>query len=135
MSFFVNLLFGHLIGDYFVQNDWMALNKSKNSFHCAIHVTLYTLSIVFFTSFNPLWLAFVWLSHFVVDRFSLADKWLQLTNGCSPTKYIETAYLSTNKEQRNFIALRAGFTAFVYIVVDNTIHLMSMYYLYPYLTN
>lgn len=25
------MLLGHLVGDYLVQNDWMALNKSKNN--------------------------------------------------------------------------------------------------------
>lgn len=134
MNLFVNILFGHLIGDYFLQNDWMALNKGKSSLHCAIHVTLYSLAIGVFTSFNPFWLAFVWSSHFIVDRFALADKYLQFTNGCSLTKYINTAFLSTDKKTRNMTALRAGFSALVYVIVDNTIHLISMYYLYPYLT-
>jgi len=28
-------IIGHLVGDYLLQNDWMALNKKKRSLNCA----------------------------------------------------------------------------------------------------
>lgn len=39
------LLIGHLIGDYIIQNDYLALNKTKNSLICLLHCLLYTLAV------------------------------------------------------------------------------------------
>lgn len=43
-----NALVGHLVGDYLIQNDWMALNKKQSSLHCAVHCGLWTLSVILF---------------------------------------------------------------------------------------
>jgi len=41
------LLVAHCIGDYIIQNDWMAAGKKKSSLICAIHSILYTTPFVF----------------------------------------------------------------------------------------
>ena len=33
----LSAIIGHLVGDYLLQNDWMALNKKASSLHCAVH--------------------------------------------------------------------------------------------------
>ncbi len=36
-------IFAHLIGDYLLQNDWMAARKKENSLVCLIHIVTYML--------------------------------------------------------------------------------------------
>jgi hypothetical protein len=60
----LSLLAAHFIGDFLLQSDWMALNKSKDNWALFCHCTLYSLV------FAPFGLAFMvanfWL-HFITD--------------------------------------------------------------------
>jgi hypothetical protein len=134
-DFFPALLMGHLTGDFLLQSKWMALNKSGSSFKCAVHCLIYTLAVSATT--YPIirgweWSLFIFVSHFPIDRWSLADKWLDLINGRSLPDFIKNGKSSIPKELdfENYHALRAGFTAVVYTVADNTMHLLIMYYGY-----
>ena len=131
--FFEKLILGHLIGDYVLQNKWMALNKSGNTFKCAIHCSIYTLAVIATTwSINHSigWVILIFLSHFVIDRWSLADKWLRLINGRSLTDYLINGKKDIPKDIdiENYHILRGSFTSLVYAVVDNTFHILIMYY-------
>lgn len=48
----MGMLVGHLVGDYLLQNDWMALNKKFKNFEgrlaCGVHCFLWTLSVLAF---------------------------------------------------------------------------------------
>lgn len=77
------LLLGHLIGDYVVQNDWMAANKTTRTLPCLVHCLLYTLA-VWACSFwwMPWWgLAVCFALHFPVDRWRLAVWWMKNVSG------------------------------------------------------
>jgi hypothetical protein len=107
------MLLGHLVGDYFLQNNWMAMNKSKHKglgwFTCFIHCIIYTIAVcTFMLNFSPVWILIVFLSHFIIDKFGIPDKYLKLIKG----------------------GLRAGFNTFVYIMVDNGMHIILMYFGY-----
>jgi hypothetical protein len=71
------------------------------------------------------------LSHFPIDRWSLADKWLKLINGRTLKGFLEHGeegledFYSVEFKQ-NYRILRGGFAALVYCVVDNTFHLILM---------
>jgi len=64
----------HWIGDFVLQSDWQAKNKSKNNLALLLHVTIYTVCLavfgsVFFT--NDSWIVY-WIlgngaAHFAVD--------------------------------------------------------------------
>lgn len=140
-DFFAQLVIGHLIGDYVLQNKWMALNKSKNSEICWLHCMIYA-TVVSATTWHAFggvnviyWWQFVCYSHFIVDRFSLAELWLQFINGRSLAQFMKNGKydvpveLDDNKAA-NYHALSGGFTALVYAVCDNTFHLASMYYFF-----
>jgi hypothetical protein len=60
-------IYAHLIGDYILQNDWMALHKKENSFRCAVHVLLYMIPFLFcgFTWWQLLLIA---TQHYAIDR-------------------------------------------------------------------
>jgi hypothetical protein len=60
-------IFAHLIGDYFLQNDWMALNKKTKSVPALVHVIFYCIPFLFC---NLEWWQFslIGLQHFIQDR-------------------------------------------------------------------
>jgi len=138
MNLFANVLFGHLFGDFVTQNKWMAVNKSASHFKCFVHCLIYTFFMCLFTQkWTPMWIAVIFVSHFIIDRWSLADKWLLLINGRALTDFVKNGHREipkgfTNKERTNYQILRGGFSGVVYTVVDNTFHLALAYYLFPF---
>jgi len=86
---FAWLLMGHLVGDWVLQNDWMARGKIRGLFTLAglVHVTIYTVAI-----FVALWLSgapqpswaswlisggMVFLSHWLIDAAGAAGQWMR----------------------------------------------------------
>ena len=47
----IAILFAHWIGDFVLQSDWQAKNKSKNNVALGLHVTTYTLFLFIFSMF------------------------------------------------------------------------------------
>jgi hypothetical protein len=133
-DFFINLLFGHFFGDFVFQNKWMAVNKSASHFKCFVHCFIYTLCTCLFTGvWVPWWVALVFSSHFAIDRWSLADRWLALIKGRSLKDFYHYGHLNipsadNKSEYQNYYTLRGSFTGLVYSVVDNTFHLAIGYY-------
>lgn len=126
-DFLALLLCGHVIGDYFLQFARMAVNKSKDSNLCAIHCFIYATSIIACTgTWNVSWWLFVYWSHFAVDRFSLADRWLAVLG-----RGLEN-FVVTSEEATNYRILKGSFSAIHYVVLDNSIHLISMYAFYRF---
>ena len=69
----------HLFGDYILQSDYMAMNKSKRSLPCIIHVILYTSCFLFLT-FSWKALLVIGVTHFILDRWHFFIKrmiWLK----------------------------------------------------------
>lgn len=138
LTFFEKLVMGHLIGDYILQNNWMAQRKGAHYFPCIVHCLIYTTVVTATTTLNPWWALVVFLSHFPIDKYSLADKWLEAYGGRSLQRYLARGHLDVPNMmitdnmsepipmRDNYIRLRAGFTTFVYIMVDNTMHMMLM---------
>ena len=101
----------HLIGDYLLQNDWMATNKTKNTIVALIHASLYSFLFFFITDIECFLVLSV--SHFFIDRFRLAQYWIMLVNW--------------NWQSKNF-----GYdndkplwmSVWLMIIIDNTIHLL-----------
>ena len=147
-----NMLLGHFVGDYLLQNEWMALNKSRSgSFWPGfVHAVIYSITIcVFMLDHRLSWLLVVFLSHYPVDRWSLAEGWLKLINGRTlegfmryghhrlqslPPKHEiknevdSLIHKSTVPDmEENYRILRGSFHALVYAVTDNTIHILLMW--------
>jgi hypothetical protein len=70
----------HLIGDFLLQNHWMAVNKkSKGAFGfmvCTIHCALY--SLPFFLIASPIQVSLIFLSHFLIDRWYFVKWYMKL---------------------------------------------------------
>lgn len=69
--FTANQLICHAIGDYVLQSDWMALNKTKRWAPALAHVLTYCLPFCFL---SPSWraLAVIVGTHYLIDRYRLA---------------------------------------------------------------
>ena len=112
----------HLIGDYLLQSDWMALNKTKCSKAAAAHAVTYSLP---FLILEPSLAAFlvICITHFFIDRFRLARYVVYAKNLIlGPKKYRhkwedckETGY---HKDIPQWLSL------WLLVASDNTIHLL-----------
>lgn len=81
MSIELKLIFAfifHLIGDYILQNNWMATEKVKRFFPAAIHAITY--SLLFLTITNVWAWLIILITHFFIDRYRLAIYWIKLVN-------------------------------------------------------
>ena len=112
----------HLIGDYLLQSDWMALNKTKCSKAAAAHAITYSLP---FLILCPSVEAFsvICITHFLIDRFRLARYVVYARNIIlQPKKYRnswddcrETGY---HKDVPQWLSI------WLLVACDNTIHLL-----------
>ena len=69
--FTVDQLIAHAVGDYVLQSEWMATEKTKRSLPALVHCLTYALPFLFLTQ-NPYTLAVIAGTHFVIDRWHLA---------------------------------------------------------------
>lgn len=116
------LLLGHLVGDYLLQNEWMAQNKSTNTLKgwlaATIHCLIYTLAVcTIMWEWNLVWVIAVFFSHFFIDKFAFGYWYLKHIKGLDTYSY-KMVFLSE---------LRAGFNAIIYTATDNTMHLLLMW--------
>lgn len=81
---------GHLVGDYLLQNDWMALHKKDPGpdgfFRCWTHCALWTTSVCLFSGWfgwrDPLrheclLFAVLFAAHFAQDRTNVITWWMK----------------------------------------------------------
>lgn len=61
----------HAIGDYILQSDWMATEKTKRSIAALVHVVTYGLPFLFLRP-SIAAMAVIVGTHFVIDRWRLA---------------------------------------------------------------
>jgi hypothetical protein len=105
-------LIGHLVGDYLLQNDWMAFNKKEKNLRgelaCQVHCLLLTLSILVFTGWWD-WkhALLVYLSHYILDRSGFVGWYVNTVNVQKPAFWI-------------------------HIINDNILHLVSLYLISKY---
>jgi hypothetical protein len=135
------MLLGHLVGDYLLQNEYLALNKSKSTLvgwlSATIHCLLYTLAVcTFMWNFDLNWMLIVYLTHFPIDKFALAEKYMHYIKGKGMRDYVlKDSGKSTEKtwakpDLNRYDILEGGFTSLVYTATDNTLHLVLMYLAY-----
>ncbi|HLF91585.1 MAG TPA: DUF3307 domain-containing protein [Anaerolineales bacterium] len=72
----MNPFIAHLVGDFLLQNEWMAMNKRKSSFVCLMHVLVYMLPL-FLTHLNWWQLLLIGATHFLQDRTDFVFWWVR----------------------------------------------------------
>jgi hypothetical protein len=137
----------HIIGDFWLQSDWMAMNKSKKSWNCLVHVLIYTSMFLFLTASWKA-LLFIGVTHFILDRWHFILKraiWWRnhFPTGdyppfvlCDTTGYYDDSPYNTkpfekySKEHQEILVEDYGkprlffITMWLYIFQDNTLHLI-----------
>lgn len=138
-------LLAHVFGDYFLQTDWMALNKSKKSFNCLVHVLIYTSCFLLLTTS---WKALLVIgaTHFILDRYHVILRRLiwwknHFPLGYPPFKYCDSTGYYDDSPYNSAIADSAVWgkprhffiTIWIYIILDNFLHLTINYFALKYL--
>ena len=78
-------IYAHLIGDYLLQNDWMAGGKKTNSWVCLAHVFCYLTPFLFCDI--ALWKLFlIGVQHFIQDRTNFVIWFMEKTGSTQFTK-------------------------------------------------
>jgi hypothetical protein len=140
LTMFVAAMLGHFVGDYLFQSQWMATEKSYPGIRghkaCTIHVLLYTFAVALFTGWHPLFLLAVAAPHWLIDRWSLAKYWLRYKNGYDAFKGVwekapVCAVPAPDLLERN--VWKVAFAAPVYIMNDNTLHWVCLWFTVKYL--
>lgn len=67
---------GHLVGDYLLQNDWMAQRKKNQILACVLHSVIWAGSIIFFTGWGWLPLVLLFTVHCLQDRTNFIRHWM-----------------------------------------------------------
>jgi hypothetical protein len=106
---------GHLVGDYLLQTDWMALNKKLRSWPCFVHCAIWTACVCIFTGWGWIPAAFLLTCHFVQDRTQIVKWWMTL-------KW---------KSQVGF--MQPPFAPWSLIVVDNVWHIVQLWVAWRFL--
>lgn len=143
----------HLLGDFALQSDWMALNKSKRTIPCLVHVLIYTACFLLLTTS---WKALLVIgaTHFLLDRFHTPLKRLMWLRGhlnpwfrypeyakCDTTGYYDESpyntkhFTSGDGSTELYAKPRLFFiSCWLYIIHDNFLHLVINYFALKYLT-
>lgn len=149
----MNQILVHLLGDFVLQSDWMALNKSKRFWPCFVHVCIYTSCFLLLTTS---WKALLVIgaTHFFLDRYHVIMKRFIWLRGhlnpqfsypeyakCDTTGYYDDSPYNTKKftsgdGSTEMYAKPRIFpvSIWLYIIHDNFLHLVINYFALKYLT-
>lgn len=111
-------LFCHAIGDYILQSDWMATEKTKQSLAALCHVLTYAVPFLFL---RPSWIALAVIisTHFVIDRWRLARYVVWLKNLPWPGRMPWSDCVATGYPS----ARPAWLAVWLLIIADNICHI------------
>ena len=111
----------HLIGDFWLQSDWMAKNKKKNFKIALLHSFVYTLPFLFLTQ-NIISLSVILFTHAVIDGTDIVSRLSQIKNW--NFKY---------KSGYNEDTTPNWMWVWLLIIQDNTLHLLINYFTLKYI--
>lgn len=114
-------LIAHLVGDFVVQSHWMASAKTKSHGPAAVHAVTYTAGFLPLTR-NPLRLAVIGGTHFVIDRWRLAKYLVWVKNQLVPAEYRYP--WSQADETGNYHWQPAHVNFWLMVLADNTVHIL-----------
>lgn len=104
-------IIAHLWGDYILQSDWMAQNKTSSWVAAIVHGLMYSLPFILLDPSLTAYLTIL-TTHIIIDRFRLTRYISWARNGYKDLT--GTGYSAT---------MPAGLAMALMIIVDNTVHL------------
>lgn len=136
------MLLGHCIGDFALQPQKLALNKKASGYRglslCMVHCFIYTCTIIatmcLSTDFRDMlfsleshllqrFFIIMYLTHHMIDRTTFIDKYMRLMKIRSWNTDIDLEDGTITPKE----CITISFGTIVYIVIDNTFHLILMY--------
>src|SRR6478609_9282332 len=85
----------HMIGDYLLQSDYMASQKTTSKKAALAHVLTYSIPFAILCTHNPIALFIIIATHFVIDHWRLARYVCWAKNHLAPrTTYVVGDYAS-----------------------------------------
>lgn len=120
MSVMTLALLAHLFGDYILQSDWMANEKTKRWWPAIAHAATYGIPFAFIVPSVWAWLVIV-VTHAVIDRYRLARHVVWTKNFLAPRSYwhpwSECKGTGYHQDRPVWMAV------WLMIIADNTLHL------------
>lgn len=108
----------HLVGDYVIQSDWMAQQKTKRWFPAILHGLTYGLPFVLITQ-SPLALLVIVGTHILIDHYRLARHIVWVKNQMAPFAH-RPPHTATghSADKPDWMAV------WLLIIVDNCLHML-----------
>lgn len=114
-------LIAHAIGDYVVQSDWMAMEKTKSWWPAIAHGVTYTLPFTAITR-DKRALALIAAGHVVIDHYRVARYVVWAKNLAAPARYRhpwnECSGTGYHRDRPDWM------TVWLMIVADNVMHVL-----------
>ena len=80
----MNILCGHLFGDILLQNRWIVELKRKTIYGMLLHCSLVTFGMWAFTQWECYKLVLVFVTHYIIDKYSLGKDYSSLIKQGEP---------------------------------------------------
>lgn len=107
----------HMVGDYLIQSDWMAQEKTRRWWPAIAHGVTYTLPFVLVTQ-SPAALVVIAGTHVVIDRYRLARHVVWFKNQLAPFAFRPGHTATGHGDDRP-----AWLSTWLLIIADNVIHM------------
>lgn len=114
-------LFGHVLGENMLQNEWMFLNKNSDIIASTIHSFVYSTSVMLFVVCGGLPYSinthiYILILHLFMNLVNIATRWLRLIQGLVWNDNIKKQDL--NKPCINVRAMRYAIGSYYTLNVD-----------------
>lgn len=116
------IILAHLVGDYLLQNDAMALKKTESWLWATLHGVIYTLPFLFITQSIPALLVIAG-THIVIDRYRLVKNVIWAVNQITPKAY-RYPWFEAKANGGYSSSKPVWMSTWLMIICDNTIHLL-----------
>jgi hypothetical protein len=112
-------IMAHVVGDFFLQSDWMAVNKKREILPCLAHVLTYALPFLFLTT-SVTALTFIIVTHFIIDHWGIMRYFIWAKNKImgGTDSWKECSLTGYSKDRPVWLAM------WLYIIVDNATHIL-----------
>jgi len=131
--FTASQIVAHLVGDYVFQNAYMAENKRRSFLVAISHGVCYTIPFIFITQ-NLIALFLIAFTHAIIDHFALARYVVYARNQFAPSEYRYKLKFTLPMGEGPNDRAPGHIAFFVFVVIDNTMHILTNGVILYYLT-
>jgi hypothetical protein len=113
----------HFVGDYIIQSNWMANEKTHRWLPAWIHGITYTLPFLLLTR-SILALLVICVTHVVIDHYRLAKHLIWVKNFLAPRSYPQPCWPEASANGGFPLTTPVWMAIWLMIIVDNTLHVL-----------